>query len=94
MDHHCHLLECCIGYNNYKFYILTIFYLTILLGFAFLDTLKGILYLSVDYTVIKIINYKTSNKKKCLFLLTFIFVFYVLIKFRIDLFAITRLFSY
>lgn len=52
MDHHCDFLGCCIGYNNYKSFMLTLIYLTALLVFSFYYTVTGVLHTSHDYLVI------------------------------------------
>lgn len=44
MDHHCMFLATCISYENYKFFILTIFYTIILTYFMLYMLYKGIMF--------------------------------------------------
>ena len=51
LDHHCHILSSCIGIGNYKFFLLTLIYVSILTIFIVLTSFQSLCFYANEYNV-------------------------------------------
>ena len=71
MDHHCKFLNNCIGYRNYKYFIVFLFYASVSLIFLLVTMIEGFSFYFHEYT------WESINCK--LFVAGYIYIFSIFI---------------